>query len=131
MGIKYIWDTNTVIYYLQQQFPPSAEKFMDNLVDEARPVISAITEIELLCWKSATVKDSEVLNSFISDALVVELEQLIKYKAVDIRKKHKIKLPDAIIAATAVVYELILVSRNVSDFKNIEGLQVINPWDTQ
>ena len=29
MGIKYIWDTNTVIYYLQQQFPQSAEKFMD------------------------------------------------------------------------------------------------------
>lgn len=130
MGIKYIWDTNTVIYYLQQQFPPSAEKFMDNLVNEARPVISAITEIGLLCWKSATEKDSEVINSFISDALVVELEQLIKYKAVDIRKKHKIKLPDAIIAATALVYELTLVSRNVSDFKIIEGLQVINPWDT-
>jgi len=130
MGIKYIWDTNTVIYYLQQQFPPSAEKFMDSLVNEARPVISAITEIELLCWKSATDKDSEVLNSFISDVLVVELEQLIKYKAVDIRKRHKIKLPDAIIAATALVYELILVSRNVSDFKNIEGLQAINPWNT-
>lgn len=130
MGIKYIWDTNTVIYYLQQQFPPSAEKFMDNLVKEARPVISAITEIELLCWKSATKKDSEVINSFINDALVVELEQLIKYKAVDIRKKYKIKLPDAIIAATALVYELTLVSRNISDFKIIEGLQIINPWDT-
>ena len=130
MGIKYIWDTNTVIYYLQQQFPPSAEKFMDSIIKEARPVISAITEIELLCWKSATEKDSEVLSSFISDALVVELEPIIKYKAVDIRKKHKVKLPDAIIAATALVYELTLVSRNVSDFKNIEGLQVINPWNT-
>jgi hypothetical protein len=43
MGVKYIWDTNTVIYYLQQQFPFSAEKFMDNLINEARPVISAIT----------------------------------------------------------------------------------------
>jgi len=129
MGIKYIWDTNTVIYYLQQQFPPSAEKFMDNLVNEARPVISAITEIELLCWKSATEKDLEVLNNFIDDALVIELEQPIKYKTADIRKKHKIKLPDAIIAATALVYELTLVSRNISDFKNIEGLQLINPWD--
>jgi predicted nucleic acid-binding protein len=129
MGIKYIWDTNTVIYYLQQQFPPSAEKFMDDLVDEARPVISAITEIELLCWKSATEKDLEVLHNFIDDALVIELEQPIKYKTADIRKKHKIKLPDAIIAATSLVYELILVSRNVSDFKNIGGLQLINPWD--
>jgi hypothetical protein len=129
MGIKYIWDTNTVIYYLQQQFPPSAEKFMDNLVNEAHPVISAITEIELLCWKSATEKDEEVLHNFINDAMVIELEQPIKYKTADIRKKHKIKLPDAIIAATSLVYELILVSRNVSDFKNINGLQLINPWD--
>ena len=49
MGIKYIWDTNTVIYYLQQQFPPSAERYMDNRVSESLPLISAITEIELLC----------------------------------------------------------------------------------
>ena len=130
MGIKYIWDTNTVIYYLQQQFPPSAEKFMDDLVNKASPVISAITEIELLCWKSATEKDLEVLHSFIEDALVIELEQPIKYKTADLRKKHVIKLPDAIIAATALVYELTLISRNVSDFNNIDGLQLINPWDT-
>ena len=45
MGMKYLWDTNTVIYYLQQQFPPVAEKFMDSLINEARPIISAITEI--------------------------------------------------------------------------------------
>jgi predicted nucleic acid-binding protein len=129
MGIKYIWDTNTVIYYLQQQFPPSSEKFMDNLLNEVRPAISAITEIELLCWKTATEKDLEVLHNFIDDALIIELEQPIKYKTADIRKKHKIKLPDAIIAATSMVYELTLVSRNVSDFKNIEGLRLINPWD--
>jgi len=128
MGIKYIWDTNTVIYYLQQQFSPSAEKFMDNLVNEARPVISVITEIELLSWKSPTEKDVEVLQNFIKDALVIELEQTIKYKTADIRKKHKIKLPDAIITATAMVYELTLVSRNISDFKDIDGLKLINPW---
>lgn len=129
MGIKYLWDTNTVIYYLQQQFPPPSEKLMDDLLNEARPAISAISEIELLCWKTATEKDLEILNNFIYDALVIELEQPIKYKTADIRKKHKIKLPDAIIAATSIVYELTLVSRNVSDFKNIEGLQLIDPWN--
>lgn len=129
MGIKYIWDTNTVIYYLQQQFPPSAEKFMDELIGQTRPVISAITEIELLCWKSENQNDLKILQSFINDALVIELEQPIKFKTADIRKKHKVKLPDAIIAATALVYELILISRNVVDFKKIERLELINPWD--
>lgn len=129
MGIKYIWDTNIVIYYLQQQFSPSAEAFMDEVVEEALPVISAITEIELLCWKAATKKDMDVLHQFIADAKVIELEQPIKYKTAEIRKNHKIKLPDAIIAATSLVYDLTLITRNIADFKNIDGLQLINPWD--
>ena len=128
MGMKYIWDTNTVIYYLQQQFPPVAEKFMDDLINETSPIISAITEIELLCWKSATKKDLEILQQFIGDATIIELEQPIKYKTAEIRKKNKIKLPDAIIAATALVYDLTLISRNVSDFKDIEGLKILDPF---
>ncbi len=91
--------------------------------------ISAITEIELLCWKTATEKDLEVLRNFINDVLVIELEQPIKIKTADIRKVHRIKLPDAIIAATALVYDLTLLSRNLSDFGGINGLKIINPWD--
>ena len=129
MGINYLWDTNTAIYYLQQLFPLGGEKFMDDLLKEKQPVISAITEIELLCWKNATEKDLEVLRNFITDALVLELEQDIKLKTADIRKAHHIKLPDAIIAATALVYDLTLLSRNLSDFNIIKGLKVVNPWD--
>ena len=128
MGIKYLWDTNTAIYYIQQQFPLMAEKFMDKLQAEAQPCISAISEIELLCWKTATEKDLEVLNNFINDAVVIELEKAIKLKTADIRKKHKIRLPDAIIAGTAIVYGLILITRNEKDFKNITGLNMLNPW---
>ena len=128
MGIKYLWDTNTAVYYLQQQFPPNAEKFIDDVLKEDQPVISAITEIELLCWKTVTEEDSEVLKNFINDALVIELEQPIKLKTADIRKAHRIKLPDAIIAATALVYDLTLLSRNLSDFGGISGLKIINPW---
>lgn len=129
MGIKYLWDTNTVIYYLQQQFPAVAEKLMDDLLSEAQPCISAITEIELLSWKGASEKDLEVLHNFINDALVIELEQPIKLKAADIRKIHKIKLPDAIIAATALIYNLTLVTRNAKDFEHIDGMVTINLWD--
>ena len=126
MGIRYLWDTNTAIYYLQQQYPITAEKFIDNLLKYELPVISAITEIELLCWRVATEKDVEVLHSFINDALVIELEQPIKLRTADLRKQYRIKLPDAIIAATALVYNLTLITRNSSDFNNIDGLQVID-----
>lgn len=129
MGMKYLWDTNTAIYYLQQQFPLSAEKFIDDLLKEDSPIISAITEIELLCWKTATEDDIEVLNGFINDSLVIELEKAIKLKTAEIRKAHRIKLPDAIVAATALVYKLTLITRNTEDFKNIAGLVIINPWE--
>lgn len=129
MGIKYLWDTNTAIYYLQQLFPPGAEKFIDDLLKDEQPVISAITEIELLCWNTTVEKDLELLHNFINDALVIELEQPVKLKTADIRKAHKLKLPDAIIAATAIVYDISLLTRNVSDFKNINDLRIINVWD--
>lgn len=129
MGIKYLWDTNIAIYFLQKQFPPLAERFVDNLLKEEPPTISAITEIELLCWKTANEKDMEVLHSFINDALVIELEKAIKIKTSEIRKTNRIKLTDAIIAATALVYGLTLITRNTEDFKNISDLNTINPWE--
>ncbi|SRR6056297_956004 len=129
MGIKHLWDTNTAIYYLQQQFPPPAEKFIDEVLEDSDPAISVVTEIELLCWKTPTDKDVEILHDFINDTLVFELEKDIKLKTAEIRKAHKIKLPDAIIAATALTYDLTLFTRNVGDFKNIDGLTLINPHE--
>jgi predicted nucleic acid-binding protein len=60
---------------------------------------------------------------------VIELEQPIKLKTAELRKTHKIKLPDAIIAGTALTYNLTLITRNISDFKNMEGLKVVNPFE--
>ena len=70
----------------------------------------------------------KLLTNFIDDSLVIELEQAVKNKTADIRKQYKIKLPDAIIAATALVNNLTLLTRNTKDFENINGLKIINPW---
>ncbi len=126
--MKYIWDTNMVIYYLQQQFPTAVEKFIDDLLKENQPCISVITEIELLCWKTASEKDLLVVHNFINDTLVIELQSEIKTKTAEIRMHHRIKLPDAIIAATALVYDLTLLTRNTTDFKHIGQLKVIDPF---
>lgn len=130
MGIKYLWDTNMVIYYLQQQFSSTAEKFVDELLIEYAPAFSVITEVELLCWKTSNEEDLIVLKEFISNAKVFELSHTIKLKTVDLRKFTKIKLPDAIIAATALTHGLTLLTNNVRDFKNINGLSLLNPLDS-
>ena len=90
-----------------------------------------ISEIELLCWKTPSEKDLEVLHQFINDALVFELEKDIKIKTAEIRRTHRIKLPDAIIAAMALVSELSLITRNVNDFKAIDDLRLINPHENK
>ena len=86
MGVTYLWDTNTVIYYLQRQFSAEGEKFMDEILAQSQPAISAITEIELLCWKAVTENDMLVLQDFVKDAVVFELEQDIKDKTIELRK---------------------------------------------
>ena len=73
--MKYIWDTNIAIYYLQKQFPKKAEHYIDSLLQHQLPAISVITEIELLCWNSANEKDWEILQKFVRDSIVVELEK--------------------------------------------------------
>jgi len=50
-------------------------------------------------------------------------------KTILIRQKQKIKLPDAVIASTALINGLILVSHNIKDFKNIPDLETMNPYD--
>lgn len=126
--MKYLWDTNIVIYYLQQQFTPKAEKFIDEVIKQEKPCISAITEIELLCWKTVDDQDLITLQNFIDECKVIELEKAIKLKTAEIRKQHHIKLPDAIIAATSIVYDLTLITRNIADFKKIEGVKIFNPF---
>lgn len=67
------------------------------------------------------------LVDFINDVTVLDMTNDIVEECIAIRKKHKTKLPDAIIAATAIVYGFTLITRNIADFKNIQGLEIIDP----
>jgi predicted nucleic acid-binding protein len=123
---KYLIDSNVVIDYLSQKLPSNSMDFMNGIID-ATPNVSVITKIEVLGFNS----DNEsylLLNEFINDSNVLEISNQVVEKCIDIRKNYKTKLPDAIIAATAIVNEMFIISRNVADFKNIIGLQVIDPY---
>lgn len=123
---QYLIDTNAVIDYLGNKLPPAGMTFMNAIVD-AIPNISIITKIEVLGF-NASKEHYEILSNFIGDAIQYDITDNVVEACIGIRRKYKTKLPDAIIAATALVNELVLVSRNISDFKNIEGLQIIDPY---
>ena len=100
-------------------------EFMNNVIDSV-PNVSVITKIEVLGF-NAPEEHSQTLISFMNDATVLDLTGNIVDATIDILKKFKVKLPDAIIAATAMIYGLVLISRNTNDFKNIQDLQLIDP----
>jgi predicted nucleic acid-binding protein len=88
--------------------------FMNNVID-AVPNVSVVTKIEVLGF-NAPEEHSQLLINFMNDAIVLDLPNNIADKSIAVRKNHKTKLPDAIIAATALVYDFVLISRNLSDF---------------
>ncbi len=88
--------------------------------------LSVVNRIELLSYNGIP-SEMQVLSDFIAASNVFLLAEPVVLKTIEIRQQTKIKLPDAIIAATALVHQLTLVSRNVSDFKNVPGLTIINP----
>jgi len=60
--------------------------------------------------------------------LIIPLNDDIVKTTIEIRKKNKIKTPDAIIAATAIVLGYTLITRNTNDFKKLDSLKIIDPW---
>jgi predicted nucleic acid-binding protein len=97
-----------------------------NTVIDAVPNVSVVTKIEVLGF-NAPDHHYKTLSDFINDATVLDLTNNVVEASIDIRKKYKTKLPDAMIAATALVYDLVLISRNTSDFDHIDGLKVLDP----
>ena len=61
-------------------------------------------------------------------ALILPINEAVIHETIAIRQTKKIALGDAIIAATALVYGLVIVTRNISDFKQIPNLIVVDPW---
>ena len=88
-----------------------------------------ITRIELLGWHQITADEVSKITSFIGDATIYSLTERIVVRTIALRQTHKIKLPDAVIAATAFIHNLTLLTRNTSDFKQIPGLPILNPFE--
>jgi len=123
---QYLIDNNIISSYFSGLFPEKAMDFIAKIFDQV-PNISVITEIEALSWVSPVKKKEVIIQSFINDANILTLSQDIVLECIKIRRSKKIKTPDAIIAATAIVYNLTLLSTD-SDFNNVNRLKVINPF---
>jgi predicted nucleic acid-binding protein len=123
---RYLIDTNVLSDFMNNSFSQNGMFFLSNLID-GQPEISVITRLELLCWK--TNFESEFwIKEFISNSKIISLSEEVIQNCVQIRRTTRIKLPDAIIASTALTFQYTIITNNTKDFENIEGLKSLNPY---
>jgi hypothetical protein len=125
MEQRYLIDTNVIIDNFGSKLPENAKTLLFSI----ELIISAITKIEVLGWRNASNEQLLPLYSFMEIATNLPINESVIEKTITIRQSKIIALGDAIIAATSLVYNLVVVNRNTSDFKNIDGLKVIDPYN--
>ena len=86
--------------------------------------ISVISEMELLSWPKISEYEICILKELFNDIHIIDLSEKIKEKAILIRRTYSLKLPDAIIAATSIVYNIPLFTFD-KEFAKIEELDLL------
>lgn len=126
MGRKILIDTNIAIGYIGNRLSLESMDRLDQVFD-GEYHLSVINKIELLGYPDLDNNEEEKFNLLIDHSVLHQIDNKIIEKTILIKRQHKIKLPDAIIAATCLVYGLDALTLNTKDFENIVGLRVIQP----
>ncbi|BBI48624.1 tRNA(fMet)-specific endonuclease VapC [Vreelandella olivaria] len=121
--MRYLFDTNIIIYYFNGL---TADEVLHQMLAESFN-ISVITKIEFLGWSEFASNPAlqNQARAFIGHARVFDLSETVVEQTIRLRQQFKTKTPDAIIAATALVNDLTVVTNNTSDFDRL-GLETLN-----
>jgi hypothetical protein len=129
MGKRYLIDTNTIIDFLGNKLSSTVIDWLEQIIDNQEHCLSVINKIELLSFNGDPA-EMAITKAFIADATLLPITDSIIDTTIDIRKTKKVKLPDALIAATVKIHNLTIITRNISDFKDFIGIDsIINPYD--
>ena len=101
---RFVLDTNVILYFLGGRLvdPFPAGDY----------AISVISELELLAYPGLVSSEEQRVRGFLADIPITDLTQSVKHHAVDLRKRFGLKLPDAIVAATALALEATLLTND-------------------
>jgi hypothetical protein len=117
-------DTNFLIYYL------AGNERIVSFIERNKNSIYFLPTIVIAEFFSYQLIDEETINKFndsLSAFVIVNLDEFVARMAADIRREYKVKLSDAIIAASALITNSILLTYNVKDFKKIKELKILAP----
>ena len=116
-------DSNILIYGADD-----GEPRLDAILDRTDLAVASVTRIVTLGFHRPSETERAWLSAAIGRMKVLALSDAVEERAIALRQGRKMGLADAVIAATALVHGLRLVTRNVDDFKHIPGLDLDNPF---
>jgi predicted nucleic acid-binding protein len=122
--LKYLLDSNILIYHLNGE--SIATDFI--LANKDLCFVSRISYIEVLSFELSAHEESEI-KQFLDSFNVIDTNREIALQSIINRRIRKIKIPDNIIASTAQVFDLTLVTRNTDDFSSLD-IKVINIFNS-
>ena len=115
-------DSNILIYSCQTEFV-----YLKPLVLDTKNGVSHISKLEVLGFPRLTAIEKQYFENVFKILKIMLINEAVVDKAIELRQQFKMKSNDSIIAATALLNNMDVYTRNVDDFKNISGLTVINP----
>lgn len=120
----YTLDTNAIIYFLKDD-PRAVPLLRDILSDQNIPVyVSTVTEAELFSYPNLKDDEIERIEDLLSLVTLLPLDSHVARFTGIVRSTYRLKMPDSVIAATALLTRSTLLTRNVKDFKKIPSLPV-------
>ena len=126
MAMSMLIDSNILIYAGDPR-----HRFLREFIKVNVPVVSIVSYIEVMGYDQLTDEQRQYFDEFFAITPPILINQRIAEKAVTLRQQRKMSLGDAIIAATALVENHTLVTRNTDDFKWIAELKLLNPFAKQ
>jgi predicted nucleic acid-binding protein len=117
-GKEILVDTNIILYLL------NGSDTLEEVLQGKDVYISFITELELIGIKNITLKEKHQIAILLNDCSIISLNNHIKEKYVELRKSYHLKLADAIIAATGIIYNFPLITAD-KQFKTVKELNFI------
>lgn len=122
----HLLDSNIVIYATKPEL-----SLLGKFLAPKNLAVSIVSFVEVLGFHRITEQDKIELETFFKATQIFSISSDIANKAVELRQSRKISLGDALITATAIVEECVLVTKNIKDFKWIEKLNLIDPFEPE
>ena len=128
MGAGYLADSNALIDLVLDRLPAASAAWLDGRLAAQQIAISVVTRIELLT-KTQPAAEYATMQALVQSVPVLPLDEPVIRQTIALRQQHRVKLPDAIITATALAHGLPLLTRNAADFRRVARLALLDPHD--